>query len=103
MGKAAAIVHYIYLHVTGWTVTAQICSHFDILHCLAGIIKLFPARESLVSDIPAGDEKIANLFYSVLLVLWTRVRSIFLLYNVILEHFIFAHIKYFGILKFDDF
>ncbi len=24
-----------------------------------------PARESLVSDIPAGDGKIANLFYSV--------------------------------------
>ena len=29
------------------------------------MIKLFPARESLVSDIPAGDEKMANLFYSV--------------------------------------
>jgi hypothetical protein len=28
-------------------------------------IKLFPARESLVSDIPAGDGKIGNLFYSV--------------------------------------
>jgi hypothetical protein len=27
-----------------------------------GIIKLFPARESLVSDIAAGDGKIANLF-----------------------------------------
>ncbi len=27
--------------------------------------KLFPAIESLVSDIPAGDGKIANLFYSV--------------------------------------
>jgi hypothetical protein len=27
-----------------------------------GIIKLFPARESLVSDIPVGDRKIANLF-----------------------------------------
>jgi hypothetical protein len=27
--------------------------------------KLFPARESLVSDIPAGDGKIANFFYSV--------------------------------------
>jgi hypothetical protein len=27
-----------------------------------GIIKLFPARESLVSDNPAGDGKIANLF-----------------------------------------
>ncbi len=27
--------------------------------------KLFPARECLVSDIPAGDGKIANLFYSV--------------------------------------
>ncbi len=30
-----------------------------------GIIQLFPARESLISDIPAGDGKIANLFYSV--------------------------------------
>ncbi len=30
------------------------------------ITKLLPARESLVSDIPAGDGKIANLFYSVL-------------------------------------
>ncbi len=27
-----------------------------------GVIKLFPARESLVSDIPAGDGKTANLF-----------------------------------------
>jgi hypothetical protein len=27
-----------------------------------GIIKLFPVRESLVSDIPAGDGKIINLF-----------------------------------------
>jgi hypothetical protein len=32
---------------------------------LAGIIKLFPARESLVRDIPAGAREIANLFYSV--------------------------------------
>jgi hypothetical protein len=29
------------------------------------IIKLFPARESLVKDITAGDGKIANLFYSI--------------------------------------
>ncbi len=29
---------------------------------LPGITKLFPARESLVSDIPAGDGKIVNLF-----------------------------------------
>jgi hypothetical protein len=27
-----------------------------------GMIKLFPARESLVKDIPAGDRKTANLF-----------------------------------------
>jgi hypothetical protein len=27
-----------------------------------GIIKIVPARESLVSDIPAGDGKTANLF-----------------------------------------
>jgi hypothetical protein len=30
-----------------------------------GIIKLIPARESLVSDIPAGDGKIGNLFFGV--------------------------------------
>ncbi len=30
-----------------------------------GIIKLFEARESLVSDIPAGDGKNYNLFFSV--------------------------------------
>ncbi len=35
------------------------------LPALSGITKLFPARESLVSDIPAGDGKMANLFYSV--------------------------------------
>jgi hypothetical protein len=28
-------------------------------------MKLFPARESLVSDIPAGDGKNDNLFYNV--------------------------------------
>jgi hypothetical protein len=27
-----------------------------------GIIKIFPARESLISDVPAGDGKTANLF-----------------------------------------
>ncbi len=31
----------------------------------AEIIKLFPARDSSVSDIPAVDGKIASLFYSV--------------------------------------
>ncbi len=41
----------------------------------------------MVSGIPAGDRKIANLFYSVLLVLWTPVRSIFLPCNFISEHF----------------
>ncbi len=30
-----------------------------------GIIKLFPVRESLVSNIPAGDGKTITLFYSV--------------------------------------
>jgi hypothetical protein len=31
---------------------------------LNGNILIIPARESLVSDIPAGDGKTANLFYS---------------------------------------
>jgi hypothetical protein len=30
-----------------------------------GITKLFRARKSLVSDIPAGERKIANLFFTV--------------------------------------
>jgi hypothetical protein len=30
-----------------------------------GIIKFFPAREGLVSDIPAGDGELANLFFTV--------------------------------------
>jgi hypothetical protein len=30
-----------------------------------GIIKLLPARDSLVSDIPAGDGKTANIFFTV--------------------------------------
>ncbi len=33
---------------------------------LAGNYLVFPPRESLVSDIPAGDGKTADLFYSVL-------------------------------------
>jgi hypothetical protein len=33
---------------------------------LAGIFEFFPARESLVSDIQAGDGKTDNLFYSAL-------------------------------------
>ncbi len=43
------------------------------------IIKLFPARgvSSLVSDIPAGDGKIANLFYSVHLNVTTSTRGRF--------------------------
>ncbi len=40
-----------------------------------GIIKLFPAMESLVSDIPAGDVKIAIFFYSVRpSVAWLSIR-----------------------------
>ncbi len=35
---------------------------------LAEIIKLFPARESLVSDISAGDVKNYKLFYSVFVI-----------------------------------
>jgi hypothetical protein len=33
-----------------------------------GIVKLFPARESLVIDMPAGNRKIANLFFTVYIV-----------------------------------
>jgi hypothetical protein len=54
-------------------------SNYDHLHCKKGyqfsipqpkppwpgIIKFFPARESLVSDIPAGEGKTVNIFYSV--------------------------------------
>ncbi len=36
------------------------------MQCKKGYrLKIFPARESLVSDIPARDGKTTNLFYSV--------------------------------------
>jgi hypothetical protein len=41
-----------------------------------GIIKFFLASESLGSDIPAGDGKIANLFLQ--LYAWTKTESLFL-------------------------
>jgi hypothetical protein len=46
------------------------------------IYKLFPSRESLVSDIPAGDGKMANLFLQ-----WAPFGNIFRgLYPEIREH-----------------
>jgi hypothetical protein len=44
---------YIFLSLAGMSLTKIFWS---------GIIELFPARESLVSDIPAGDGKIEILF-----------------------------------------
>jgi hypothetical protein len=38
-------------------------SALELLHCKK--TKLFPSRESLVNDFPAGDGETANLFYSV--------------------------------------
>ena len=40
-------------------------------------IKLFPARESLVSDIPSEDEKIANLFLQCDIVLNVEVVALY--------------------------
>ncbi len=40
--------------VPSWDVT--------ILSLGGNVIKFFPPRESLVSNIPAGDENVANLF-----------------------------------------
>jgi hypothetical protein len=37
-----------------------------------GIRQLFPASESMVGDIPAGDGKIVNLFYSEPQLWWTK-------------------------------
>jgi len=60
--------------------TAQTSAHIEqTIHCkknvrdswicfdqtFLGLGLLFPARESLVSDIPAGDGNTLNLFYSV--------------------------------------
>ncbi len=42
----------------------------------AEIIKLFPPRESLVSDIPVGDGKIFNLFYSVQCIVPTNMQLV---------------------------
>jgi hypothetical protein len=46
---------------------------------MSSLIRLFPARVSLVSDIPAGDRKIDNLLYSALSSLLFSVTVIYLL------------------------
>ncbi len=38
---------------------------YNVKNKVSDFPSLFPARESLVGDIPAGDGKIANLFFSV--------------------------------------
>jgi hypothetical protein len=43
--------------------------NYDVIH------KLFLPRESLVSDIPAGDGNIEKLFYSVLQALKTHIKK----------------------------
>jgi hypothetical protein len=50
--------------LTAWRYSEKKVTDFPVKSRDA-IIKLFPARESLVSDIPAWDGKIANLSYSV--------------------------------------
>ncbi len=46
-------------------VSTGINDYYTVKNVSAGITKLFPARERLVSEIPAGNGKIANLFDSV--------------------------------------
>jgi hypothetical protein len=56
--------HSLTCHVHIWHIYLTLI--INRLHCQKRLtIKLFPARESLVSDIPAGDGKITSLFYSV--------------------------------------
>jgi hypothetical protein len=38
-------------------------------------MKLFPSRESSVSDIPGGDGKITHLFYSAVTKVWKKLVS----------------------------
>jgi hypothetical protein len=42
-------------------------------------LAIFPARESLVSDIPAGDGNIANLFYSAGVNVLVALSSVFVI------------------------
>jgi hypothetical protein len=60
---------------------------------LAGNNLLFPDMQSLVRDIPAGDRKISNLFYSVLYIIrlikthfsrffWVKKLNFYLLHGV---------------------
>ncbi len=46
------------------------------LHCKKGMYKIFPARESLLSDIPAGDGKTANSVYTQHFILVPKERNI---------------------------
>ncbi len=46
---------------------------------MMGIIKLFPPRQSLVIDIPAGDGNVANLFYGVVFVFIVEAKNLLLI------------------------
>jgi hypothetical protein len=57
---------YVYTVKNGWRFSRpQQGCHLPNSPTRPGIMKISPASESLVSDLPARDGKTANLFYSV--------------------------------------
>jgi len=69
MGELKTGRHNIHhpLHCEQYLRDSWIC--FDQTFLGLGLGKLFPARESLVSDIPAGDKNTAKPFFTVCLLL----------------------------------
>jgi len=51
---------------------ARFLDFFDQIFMGVGLGKLFPARESFVSDVPAGDGNIAKPFFTVYTVSFTQ-------------------------------
>ncbi len=62
-----------------------------------GITKSFPARESLVSDIPAGDGKISELFYSISIASFGRCLHGYTFHVRLVLNFFFLYIFFCGL------
>jgi hypothetical protein len=68
------------------------------IYTLKKRLALFPARESLVSDIPAGDGKIVTIFYSASGQLFERDNKLFNYFNTVTSPLLFHRIFSFSFL-----
>ncbi len=92
------VVCTMHIHV----VVIYLCKGLNYYFCFSGrcytvkkvIVKIFPARESLVSDIPAGDEKNDKLFLQCRVYTHIFIYVFLINFGMSLIHVLDVNIKY---------